>query len=431
MIKYENLTPKAQEDYQSLIKDKMNAFDLLIANYNSEQGTDIDSNKIVTRLQSQYVVSNGYEKSLRLSKEWYQNEFYQPNSVNVDVTAVTSGRYSSFALLKANDNFKTDFPLDDDYAKEDELFNDQIYSDASFAIELARIKDKLGLDIKQSKIVKTTTYKHNLINKAIIKVQNLALHVFKKPLKISGQFSGKMELKTRYSNQYIISNVEKLAKVYDTILGVATKNEAKNYKKKLGKKSKEITFASQLFADVLMSRICNLKSKDNNKKLEACYWLQFANTLNRYGFSAEQLKLITEIGTKATANLCKQLGITTDEIVVKMQKLGYAYNVVPSDEFQALLCVKQKDYEMYKGGYEEVNDETSKQSDEELNIAKGVLYNDETTLKEEGDNKTEDSKTNKLDGEEVNETEENNTAGEQSDKQESVLDKEVATNKQT
>ena len=61
---------------------------------------------------------------------------------------------------------------------------------------------------------------------------------------------------------------------------------------------------------------------------------------------------------------------------------------------------------MYKGGYEQVNDETSKQSDEELNIAKGVLYNDDTTLKAEGDNKTEDSKTNKLDGEKVNETEE-------------------------
>ena len=152
MIKYEDLTPKAQEDYQSLIKDKMNAFDLLTANYNSEQDTDIDSNKIVTRLQSQYVIPKGDEKSLRLSKEWFQNEFYQPNSVNVDVTPVTSGRYSSFALLKANDNFKTDFPLDDDYAKEGELFNDQIYSDASFAIELARLKDKLGLDIKQNKI---------------------------------------------------------------------------------------------------------------------------------------------------------------------------------------------------------------------------------------------------------------------------------------
>lgn len=362
MIKYEDFTPETQEEILGLIKDKMSAFDLLTKNYNSAQVLDIDSSKIVSRLQTQYVALDRDEKALRTSEEWFQNEFYQPNRVNVDVAPVIKGKYSSFALLKTSDNYRTDFPLDDDYATDAQVFNDKTFADASFEIELARFKDKLGLEIKQDKIIKTTTYKHNTAIKAITKIQNFALHLFKKPLKVTGLFSGKMTLKTRYSNNYSISNIEKLAKVYDTVLGVAVKNEAKGYKKQLGKKADEIAFASQLFADVLMSRVYDLKDVKNNKQLEKCFWLQFANTLNRYGFSAEQLKLITEIGTKSAATVCKQLGFKTDDIVARMQKLGYVYNVVPADEFQALLCVRYRDYEAFKQEGEEIKEEPKPQT---------------------------------------------------------------------
>lgn len=388
MIKNNDFTPETKSEFLNLVKDKTTAFDFLVNNYNSEEPLDIDSNKIVTRLQTQYVTEDRNEESLRTKDEWDQNEFYQPNEVNVDIAQVTPGKYSSFALLKPNYNFKIDFPLDDDYATDNALFNNGAFSDSSLLVYLQLFKDKMGINISQNNVLKTTTYKHSFARKAVVKVQNTVLKMCKKPLKVTGLFAGKISLRTQYST-YQISNVEKLARIFDAVLGVACKNEAKAYKKQMGKKNKEITFASQVFADILMSRVNDLQDLANNKKLEKCYWLQFANTLNTFGFNAEQLKLVTEIGAKSASKVCQELGISKNKIVAKMIALGYTYNVVPANEMEALLCAKQKDYSIF-----EEQDSTKEQADTETvnvdvnteNVAEDTAMEDDdnVSFKEEG-----------------------------------------------
>lgn len=381
MIKNNDFTPETKSEFLNLVKDKTTAFDFLVNNYNSEEPLDIDSNKIVTRLQTQYVTEDRNEESLRTKDEWDQNEFYQPNEVNVDIAQVTPGKYSSFALLKPNYNFKIDFPLDDDYATDNALFNNGTFSDSSLLVYLQLFKDKMGINISQNNVLKTTTYKHSFARKAVVKVQNTVLKMCKKPLKVTGLFAGKISLRTQYST-YQISNVEKLARIFDAVLGVACKNEAKAYKKQMGKKNKEITFASQVFADILMSRVNDLQDLANNKKLEKCYWLQFANTLNTFGFNAEQLKLVTEIGAKSASKVCQELGISKNKIVAKMIALGYTYNVVPANEMEALLCAKQKDYTIF-----EEQDSTKEQADTEtVNVEVNTENVAEDTAKEDDDN---------------------------------------------
>lgn len=375
MIKNNDFTPETKSEFLNLVKDKTTAFDLLVNNYNSEEPLDIDSNKIVTRLQTQYVTEDRNEESLRTKDEWDQNEFYQPNEVNVDIAQVTPDKYSSFALLKPNYNFKVDFPLDDDYATDNNLFDNNTFSESSLLVYLQLFKDKMGINISQNSVLKSTVYKHNKIRKAVVKVQNVVLKLCKKPLKVTGLFSGKISLKTKYAT-YQISNVEKLARIFDTVLIVATKNEAKAYKTQMGKKNKEITFASQVFADVLMSRVNDLQDLENNKKLEKCYWLQFANTLNTFGFNAEQLKLVTEIGAKSASKVCKELGISKNKIVAKMMALGYTYNVVPANEMEALLCAKQKDYTVFEENDSTINQEEP-EIDKERIIPEAVNVNEE------------------------------------------------------
>lgn len=361
MIKNDTYTSEFKNELSALVQEKVTAFDMLVQNCN-EENCDLDSSKLVSRLQAQYVTSPKQSKPI---EDWDQNEFYQPNEVNNDICAVAPGKYSSFAVLKVFDNFKTDFPLDDDYTTNKDVFNNNAFSDSSLETYIQLFKRKLGVKISQSTVVDKTIYSHNFVNRAVVKIKNKFLKMFKKQEKAQGMFTGFIMLKTKHG-EYTISNVEKLAKIYDAILAVATKKEAKEFKKQMGKRNKEITFASQLFANVLMSRVHDLQDINNNKQLEKCFWLQFANTLNKYGFSADELKLITTIGTKSAVSTCQKMGITKNKIVSKMIELGYNYSVVPTDETQAFLNTKLKDYSVFASANEEA------EKNESLNIAKNA-----------------------------------------------------------
>lgn len=361
MINNDTYTSEFQNEFLDLIQGGETAFDMLVKNCN-EENYDLNSSNLVSRLQAQYVTSPKQSKTI---EDWDQNEFYQPNEVNNDICAVVPGKYSSFALLKVFDNFKTDFPLDDDYTTNKDVFNNNAFSDSSLETYIQLFKSKLGIKISQSTVVEKTIYSHNFINRAVVKIKNKFLKMLKKQEKAQGMFTGFIMLKTKH-NSYSISNVEKLAKIFDAILAVATKKEAVAFKKQMGKRNKEITFASQLLANMLMSRVHDLQDINNNKQLEKCFWLQFANTLNRYGFSSEELKLITEIGTKSVVSTCQKMGITKNKIVSKMIELGYNYSVVPADETQAFLNIKLKDYFAFASTNVEVDKTAS------LNILKGV-----------------------------------------------------------
>ena len=346
MINNFDFTTETLGELDGLVKNRENAFDLLLKNLKENGFTDVDSTRVVARLQTQYIAENRKAGDLKTKEDWDQKEYYEPNEVNDNIPEVTNGKYSSFALVKVDDSTELNFPLSEDYSSIYEPFEAKSFSDVSLATNISNLVEKLGLIVKQNDLYKSSVYKHGLVGRTFAKVKNQALRIAKKPASIVGRFSGKISLKTRINN-YEISNVEKIAKIYDFILGVAIKNESKNFKKQMGNKSKEIKYVARLFADVLMARVNDLGNVNNNKKLEKCIWLQFANALNKYNFDSNQLKVITDLGLQATLSTCKSLGINKEKIVERMKALGYIYTCVPSDELQALTEIKQKDYSVY------------------------------------------------------------------------------------
>ena len=385
MIKDSDFTTDTLGELDRLVKNKENAFDLLIKNLRENGLTDVDSTKVVGRLQTQYIAENRKDGDLRTIEDWDQKEYYEPNEVNDDIPAVIKGRYSSFALLKIDDSTELSFPLLEDYSSIYQPFAKKSFSDASFATNISNLVNKLGVVVKQNDLYKFSIYKRGFVNSAIIKVKNKVLSLFKKPVKVVGLFSGKISLKTKINN-YVMSNVEKITKIYDFILNVAIKAEAKNFKEQMGDKAKEIKYVARLFADVLMARVNDLGNINNNKKLEKCLWLQFANALNKYNFDSNQLKLITELGVKATVTTCKNLGITKEKIIERMNALGYVYTCVPSNEQQALTEIKQKDYSVYSQASAERKEE------QDLSFAKTSLKNE---TKEQVETQTEVKKETK------------------------------------
>lgn len=370
MIKDSDFTTDTLGELDGLVKNKENAFDLLIKNLRENGLTDVDSTKVVSRLQTQYIAENRKDGDLRTIEDWDQKEYYEPNEVNDNIPAVTKGRYSSFALLKIDNSTELSLPLAEDYSSIYQPFAQKSFSDVSLATNINNLVDKLGVVVKQNDLYKFSIYKRSLVNRAFAKVKNKTLSLFKKPIKVVGLFSGKISLKTKI-NSYVMSNVEKITKIYDFILNVAIKAEAKNFKEQMGDKAKEIKYVARLFADVLMARVNDLGDINNNKKLEKCLWLQFANALNKYNFDSNELKIITELGVKATVTTCKNLGITKEKIVERMNALGYIYTCVPSNEQQALTEVKQKDYSVYS------QTSVERKEEQDLSFAKTSL-NDET-----------------------------------------------------
>lgn len=346
MVKDFNFTEDTIKEIAGLAIDKENAFDLLIKNYKSEGITDLTSNDIVSRLQTQYYITDSTIGDLRTEEDWEQKEYFEPNEVNNKVAQVTSGKYSSFALLKNEDNFQLTFPLYEDYLSLFGPFETSTMPDVYFATNFRNLSEKLGVVVKQNNFYKYSVYTRGMLKRAIIKIKNKALTLLKKPIKTIGLFKGTISLRTKIGD-YKISNIEKLTKVYDFILGVAVKAESKKHKNELGKSAKQIEFMSRIFADILMARLNDLGDINNNKKLEKCLWLQFANALNKYNLDASQLKMVTELGTKATVKVCRQLGITKEKIIAKMTQLGYIYTCVPADETTALIGIKERDYSVY------------------------------------------------------------------------------------
>lgn len=361
MVKDEQLTPEAQEQLQALTKGKTNAFDLLVQNYKSSGEIELSSALVVARLQAQYFALSRTEALLKTANAWGQNEYNEPNEVNFAIPAVVTGKYSSFALKDIHEDFEINYPLDNDYADVGVPFAGVDIPSTQLNIALRNVEEKLGLSITQSSVASQSTYKskNNFARRVVLKIKNIFLKLAKKPPLVASIFEGKITLQTQVGG-YNVSNVEKLIKVYDMIFKKSILREAQASKKATGKKVPEqIQYAARLFADVLMARVNDFGSVANNQKAEQCLWLQFAGVLNRYNFNSEELKQITTLGTSAVASTCQELGITKEKIILRMTALGYSYSAVPADITQALLNVKERDYNRYaEGASDEVAHET-------------------------------------------------------------------------
>lgn len=367
MVKDLELSSETRAEISNLINNKQDAFDMLREIYNDENA--FDYSEIVSRLQAQFFAYDRNRQNILTAQEWKNDGFNNTFQVNDAIAPITSNQYSSFALVEPSDELLLHYPLDDDYIALVGPFaiKDQTeYTEQNFNKELANIQQKLGIVVKQSGKLSVSTFKQSFVKKAILKIKNSFYKLCKKQDKIKTLYSGKINLNTNVDGIQP-SYVDRIAKVYDYILKSSVKDVIKNYKN--GKKlPKEHLFVARIYANILMSRVLDLKDLSNNKKLEKCLWLQYANNLNKYCFSSDELKLITTIGLEAAAKTCKKLGISTSKIVTKATLLGYEYDCVPQDERIALLMARQKDYSKYSEQAAEARSQkeqfTQKQSSE-------------------------------------------------------------------
>ncbi|MBE7074682.1 MAG: hypothetical protein E7376_01720 [Clostridiales bacterium] len=384
MIKDEQLTLEAHRQLNCLISEKATAFNMIVNNYYKNGETDIDSNKVVTRLQTQYFALNRNENSIKTASNWSHNEYNEPNEVNLAISPLVDNKYSSFALKEVNENLELNYPLDDDFASLVQPFATKNISDSEYDAHLRVLEEKLGVTVSQNDVLTQSTYKRSFGKLAILKIKNAFLRLTKKPVEVKAVYKGKISLQSRVLG-YPISNIEKITKIYDFIFKVSIAKEAKIYKNQTGEKtSKELQYAARLFANVLMSRINEFNTQENHQTLEKCLWLQFANFVNAHNLDSKQLVKVCDLGAKAVASTCKDLGITKEKIIEKMLKRGFVYNCAPADEVQALLSVNEKDFTKYSSA-----EQTAEKKDDKAGfvpdntIEKNKNNNPDNTKKDE------------------------------------------------
>lgn len=352
------LSQKAKKEVENIVNNKENAIDMLVNNYYGKK--TCSGENIVSRMQVQFFALNPSLSTLQTEGKdgWWQKEAYEPNTVNTNVfplieTETTEDKwgkqyYSSFALKELNGTYSLRYPLDDDYTSNTSPFMGDEMNTANYNMLVRQVEKSLGVKIVDGKVSSLNLYKRSLYVLATTKIKNTALKLVGKLEKVATAFKGKLTLANKSKSNYKYTNIEKTVKIFDELFKVGitkqTKYAKKEYKKSI---SKDIQFASRLFADILMSRITSYGDVSINKKVEKCLALQFSNVLNRNNFSSSDLKLITDMATNTVVDTCKRMGYTKEKIVQKMTLNGYVYSDMPSSEKDALLMAHEKDYSAY------------------------------------------------------------------------------------
>ncbi len=347
MVKDSEFSSSTKNEVSDLINNKKDAFDMLREVLEGEGCYDYS--EIVTRLQTQFFAYERNRQNILTAQAWRNGWRNNSFRVNKTIAPITSNNeYSSFALIEPSDELLLHYPLDDDYISLNGPFalkDETEYTEQNFNRELKNIEDKLGIVVTQKENFSSSKFKQSFMKRAIVKIKNIFYKLSKKQHEMQTSYSGKINLNTNVEG-FKPSYVDRLAKVYDYILKVSVKDVAKSYKN--GEKlPKSLLFVSRIYANILMSRVLDLRDVSNNKKLEKCLWLQYANNLNKYCFNSNDLKLITTIGLEAATKTCKKLGISTSNIISKMTMLGFKYDCVPTDEKSALIKATQRDYSIY------------------------------------------------------------------------------------
>ena len=147
MVNNSQMTPQMQEQLKFLVENKTNAFDLLIKNYELAGDSEIDAVRVVSRLQAQYFAQSRDESVLKSKKDWDNNEYFEPNEVNLDIPPIIGDKYSSFALKDVLTIYKVDLPLVDSSMVTFLPFASKRMSESGYTYYINLIQDKLGFKV--------------------------------------------------------------------------------------------------------------------------------------------------------------------------------------------------------------------------------------------------------------------------------------------
>ncbi len=354
---YDKLSKGAKQELEQLVNGKENAFDMLVNNHFGNMVCSAD--EITSRMQMQYFALNPDENTLQQDGRngWWQNEAYEMSSVNSGITPVMEvegdfdnwgeAYYSSFALSEMEGSYNLRYPLDDDYTSSVEPFKNLSMSDLNYNVLVRQIQNNLNVKIAKGKVSGKSLYKRSFPSLAVVKIKNIGLKLAGKGENAQTAFKGTLTLADKTKGSYKYSNIEKVVKIYDELFRVGIAKQVKYNKAQFKGADRDIKFASRLFANILMARITDYGNAEINKKVEKCLSLQFANVLNRAGFSSFELQMVTTLGSSVVVDTCKSMGITTQRLIQKMVTNGYQYQQVPSNELEAIMFAKEKDYSKY------------------------------------------------------------------------------------
>jgi len=339
---YELLSDSSRVEFARLIKNKENAYDLILKNYLNSEKSLYSYSDISSRLQIQYfaLAPNILNVQTRGIQGWLQNETGQPNEVAdgiIPLIELTNDRgrimqyYSSFATKEVENKFGLRYPLVDDHTNPVSSFDGASMPGNIFNQVINLFKDRFNIQIE----VGDDTSKKSLFHKYGLSVSPKCI-------------SGTIYLDSKTPNGYKYSNVEKLVRVYYEVASAVAERNINSFKIQTKQKfSKDMQFASVLFATLLLSRVSEYENPEINAIVERCLWLQYANVINRAEMSPAQLNVVTELGATTAAEMVEKLGLSVDAIKEIMEQNDYSYAIEPTNIKEALLYATEASYVKY------------------------------------------------------------------------------------
>ena len=388
-IKYfSKLSKKAKEDLRALVVDKQAGFDMIVANYMGKN--ECNALDVTSRLQLQYFLVNPQINHLQSNgmNGWWQNESYEPNEVAEGLEPVVDTTdnngegerlFSSYALKQIPNKYSLSYPLDNDYTEPVPPFKGAEMPATAYQSILKKLEENLGVKVFDGKYSTLNIYRRCLVNLAITKVKNAFYRLTRNLDKVKTSFKGSLLLAQKSADGYEYSNIERVVKIHDELFRVAIAKDVRDLRKEnKGKITKDVKFASRLFADILMARATDFGNKETNKKVESCLFLQFSNVLNRANFNSQQLKLITELGASVVCDTCKQNKMTKESVMHAMMQNGFEYTSVPKTMKEAFLLAKDKAYEKFATNTDEQENKTEEPKKQKVSkkkvIKKGNIF---------------------------------------------------------
>ena len=356
-IVYEKMSKRARAEFDTMIQKKQNAFDMITDNYFGLE--TCDSNAFCSRLQLEQFVLNPDFNTLQQSGKngWWQNEANELGDVNEKLFPIIEiegtvdedpkAFYSSFGLKEISEKYTLRYPMDDDYTSSIAPFAHLSMSDANFNILVSKIQSSLKVKINNGELNKRSAYKRAFGSLAITKIKNIGLKLIGRAEKATTAFAGKLSLASKTKANYKFTNIEKTVKIYDELFMVAIAKQIKFSKGKYKGLSKDIRFASRLYANILMAKITDFGNPEINARVEKCLSLQFANVLNRHALDSDALTTMASLGVSVALETCKQMGLSKEDIIKRAILNGAKYPKVPTTEEEAIMFATGRDYSKY------------------------------------------------------------------------------------
>lgn len=373
---YDLLTTNTKRELVRLVKNRECGLDMLSRNFYKE--TNYNANNITSRFQVQYFMKsldlNDLQKADRFG--WWQNEEFEANTINPYLQPLLETNssdsnwgdklYSSFALNRESNNYRINFPLRTSYTSDILPFEKTDMPEKNYNQLLDIIKEKMSINFVEQKRG-VFGFKKSLFKYAIAKIRNAFLKLAKKE-NLKPEFKGSIFVANRSVGGYKYSNAEKTVKIYDTLISKVLK--IKDLKEKAFKlKTKDISIACRVLANIYMCRATNFGNKLISKKVENCLSLQFANILNKNQFSSTELNIITTMAMQSVIGVCNKLKFDKEYIIEALKNNGFVYDKEPATLIDAFLMAKENNHKMYLRQFVYLKKRKEKQLKRESDLA--------------------------------------------------------------